>query len=401
MTLRALFVDMNAFFASVEQQLRPELRGRPTAVAAVAVDTTACIAASYEAKPCGIRTGTMVREAKRLCPSLRVVEARPTTYVRFHHAILAAVDTCLPVGEVHSIDELSCRLMGDERRPERAVELARRIKGAIYRDVGPCLRCSIGIAPNRLLAKIASNMRKPDGLVVLDRRDLPHKLYPLELVDLPGIGSGMLRRLDRRGVRTVERLCALSEEQMAEVWGSVVGRRWHRWLRGDDLADPPTRRRTVSHSHVLPPELRSEEGAHAVLVRLIHKAAARLRRLDCWARRMSVYISFSSREEGWEGEVALGLCRDTLTMIQALRLLWQRRPRHGTPTQVAITLYPLETARNAGDPLFLQDEARARLAQTMDTLNARFGPDTAYFAAMHTARESAPTRISFTHVPDV
>src|SRR4051812_34411532 len=103
--LNALFVDMNSYFASCEQHDRPELRGRPVAVAPVASDHTSCIAASYEAKAFGVKTGTPVHEAKRMCPGIRIVQARPELYVRLHHAIIAAIDTCIPVRAVHSIDE--------------------------------------------------------------------------------------------------------------------------------------------------------------------------------------------------------------------------------------------------------------------------------------------------------
>ena len=175
MPLRVLYLDMNSFFASVEQQLRPELRGRPVVVAAIAVDSTACIAASREAKELGIRTGMLVGKARK-CRSVMVVEARPEVYVRVHHAIVKAVESCLPVYAVHSIDELSCRLSAGECEPAPAVALAGRIKQTIRDRLGSCLSCSIGLAPNRLLAKVAADFHKPDGLVTLVEQDLPQAL---------------------------------------------------------------------------------------------------------------------------------------------------------------------------------------------------------------------------------
>ncbi|MEA2707782.1 MAG: polymerase, partial [Phycisphaerales bacterium] len=166
MPLRVLYLDMNSFFASVEQQLRPELRGRPVAVAAVDVDSTCCIAASYEAKQLGIRTGTPVWKARK-CKGVRIVEARPDVYVRVHHEIIKVVESCLPVHAVHSIDEMSCRLSPDESEPSAAAELAHRVKQTVRDGVGSCLSCSIGLAPNRLLAKVAADMQKPDGLTTI------------------------------------------------------------------------------------------------------------------------------------------------------------------------------------------------------------------------------------------
>src|SRR5262245_430158 len=161
MSVRYLFVDMNSYFASVEQELRPELRGLPVAVVPVEAETTSCIAASYEAKKFGVRTGTRVSEARKLCPGLRTIPARPQVYVRKHHEIIEAVESVLPVAKVLSVDEMVCRLMGDHLRYDRAVEVGRRVKRAIRERAGEWMRCSIGLGPNTLLAKVAADMQKP------------------------------------------------------------------------------------------------------------------------------------------------------------------------------------------------------------------------------------------------
>ncbi|HEV8605786.1 MAG TPA: hypothetical protein VGQ99_10495 [Tepidisphaeraceae bacterium] len=401
MSLRVLFLDMNSFFASVEQQLRPELRGRPVAVAAIDVDSTVCIAASYEARKYGIRTGTPVWQARKLCKSLQLIEARPDIYVRIHHQIRDAVESCLPVHAVLSIDELSCRLSPAEAEPAAAIALARRVKQAIRDRVGRHLLCSIGLAPNRLLAKAAADAQKPDGLVTITEQDLPHVLYPFQLDDLSGIGPRMLKRLNEIGVMTIEQLYLLSESQMRDVWGGVVGQRWWHWLRGHDLPEAPTRRTTLGHSHVLPPELRTEQAARAVLIRLIHKVGARLRRINYLAGRMEIYISFTFREEGWSKSVSLGLCQDTQTMLEAFHELWHYRPRPGKPTQVAVTLYDLACEGSASSPLFPAQLRRMNLARTLDQLNSKFGSDMIYFGGMHGMSSAAPTRIAFTQVPEL
>jgi DNA polymerase IV len=399
MNVTTLFVDMNSFFASVEQQDRPDLRGWPVAVAAVAVDSTCCIAVSAEAKRAGVKRGMMVGDAKQRCAALRVVEARPMVYVQYHHRIKAAVETCVPVKEVHSIDEFSARLLGREQEPDVALAIARRVKHAIREQVGHCVTCSIGVAPNRFLAKVAADLHKPDGLTLLTQADLPHALYGLKLDDLPGIGRGMRTRLYGARVISVEQLCALPVREMIRIWGGVVGRYWWHWLRGDDILDQPTRRSSISHSHVLAPEFRTLTGAKAVLVRLIHKAAARLRKEGLWARRMEVYVSFTFREEGWRGEVSLGLCQDTQSMIEALNCLWQQPPPGGRPTQVAITLFHLTRDPYCTLPLFPAERRRVDLSRTVDQINERFGRDKLYFAGMHNAQNTAPTRIAFNHIP--
>ncbi|MHC4443166.1 MAG: DNA polymerase Y family protein [Planctomycetota bacterium] len=398
MCLTTLFLDLNAYFASVEQQLQPELRHQPVAVAAVNTDSTCCIAASYEARLFGIKTGTHVGKAKKMCPKLRVVEARPAIYIRFHHAIVEAVETCLPVESVYSIDEVCCRLLGQEKQPGQAVAIAYRIKQALREKVGEFVRCSIGLGPNRFLAKVATKMQKPDGMVVITPQELPNKLYSLALDDLPGIGSQMLKRLNRNGIKTVQQLCEQSQKRLVEIWHSVLGELWWHWLRGHDLPETPTCRRTVGHSHVLPPESRNDHDAQAVIIRLIHKAAARMRDLDYWARKLIVHVDFIPRNS-WSDQTSLGLCQDTLTMLEAFGRLWADRPE-GTPLRVGIMLCDLVPGICATAPLFPQEQNRLQLAHTMDNLNSKFGPHTVYFGGMHGAQNSAPMRISYTSIPN-
>ena len=220
-----LFLDLNSYFASVEQEVRPELRGRPVGVVAVETDTTVCIAASYEAKAFGVKTGTMVKDARQMCPEMVFVEARHEIYVDYHHRIVEAVESCLPVTAVLSIDEMACRLIGRERPLMAAMRLAQRVKQAVKDQVGSTLRSSVGLAPNRYLAKIASDMEKPDGLVALTRDILRDALVGLELRDLPGVGVKTEKRLNEKGVRSMADLLkildgAQGRDQTGELFTS-------------------------------------------------------------------------------------------------------------------------------------------------------------------------------------
>ncbi len=396
-----LFLDMNAYFASVEQQLQPELRGVPVAVVPVMTDRTCCIAASYEARPYGIRTGTNVGEARRCCPQLRLVEARHEQYIQTHHKIVEAVETVLPVEKVCSIDEMVCKLSLHQREVGDAVSVGKAVKTAIAEQVGPHLRCSVGLAINAFLAKVATNLQKPDGLVTITSADLPQKLYRLGLSDFPGIGRGMLARLNRKGITTVRQLCALSRQEMNDSWESILGDQWWHWLRGREYRRTETQRRSVSHSHVLAPKFRTGEGARSVLVRLIHKAGARLRRLGYWARRMKVRLKYTGGWPAWEAPVYLGQCQDTQSMLRAFEDAWAERAAGGTPLQVSVWLWDLVDQSNATLPLFPEDRRNVRAARAMDNINECLGPNSIYFASMHDARQEAPMRIAFSHIPDV
>ncbi|HTD24336.1 MAG TPA: hypothetical protein VK738_16890 [Terriglobales bacterium] len=399
-----LFLDLNSYFASVEQQLRPELRGKPIAVVPVMVDTTCCIAASYEAKAYGIRTGTIVGEAKRMCPELILVEGRQDLYVEFHHRIVDVVQNCIPVTAVASIDEMACRLIGRERQLQNALQLGTEIKQKIRSQVGQELRCSVGLAPNRFLAKVASDMQKPDGLVALCASQLPQALFKLKPSDLPGIGHRTNQRLERKGIFTMQQLCALSRTQMYDLWGSVWGERlWH-LLRGDDWdEDYDAPQKSVSHSHVLSPEFRTREGAELVMQKLLHKAAARLRKLQVWARGLSVFVTFSPRREKkhWERHLRLQECQDTVTLLEAFRKMWQESPTTmGNPMLVGLALYDLvpDAMHTAS---LLQDESRlGRLSEAMDFLNAKYGSSTLHLGGLQQVRSAAPTRIAFSSIPE-
>ena len=402
MELRYAFLDMNAYFASVEQRDRPRLRGRPVAVVPVMAETTCCIAASYEAKRFGVTTGTRVVVARKLCPGLRVIEARPRRYVEVHHQLIRAVETCLPIHAVRSIDEMSCRLVGVERTLDEAMRLALRMKRAIRDDLllGPDLRCSIGLAPNEWLAKIAADCQKPDGLTAFLRADLPDCLHCLALRDLPGIGPRMERRLHRAGVTSVEHFCDLAAAELGRIWGSkLLGQLWWQRLRGDDLPEVPTTRRTLGHSHVLAPAWRTEPRARAVLLRLVEKAAARLRSIDYWAGSISVSARFL-HAPSWREHRGLGACQDTLTLIRAAGSLWDRKPSL-IPLQVGVVLADLAAGPNVALPLFEEDRHHLALSHAIDAINRRYGPQAIHFGGMHGAQSQAPTRIAFGAIPDL
>ena len=403
--LHSMFIDFNAFFASVEQQLRPELRDRPVVVVPVLTDATCCIAASREARPFGIKTGTPVHEARRLCPDLTVVEARPERYIRCHRFLNDVIEDCGVSPHDRSIDEVHCKLWGEWMEVGAARQLAVRIKAAIAAKAGTRLTCSIGLAPNEFLAKTASDMEKPDGLVVIEPHDLPHKLHRLELRDLYGVGARMEARLHAHAITSVEQLCAASKQMLHAVWGSVEGDRFHANLHGKPAADRVTERRTLGHSHVLPPELRSERGARSVLHRLTQKAAMRLRSHGCVTGGMSLFIACAGRGAEWSDDIRFAPTPDTFDLLRALDLLWERRSRRhaAVPLRVGICLFDLQDEMNAAPPLFERSmcDRRRALLETVDRINIKKGRNTVYFAGAHGAVEYTPLRIAFTRIPDL
>ncbi len=398
-----LLLDLNSYFASVEQQKNPKLRGKPVAVVPMLADNTSCIAASYEAKAFGVKTGTRVKDAKQMCPGIIFIDGNHEDYIKTHHQIVQAVESCLPVSAVLSIDEMACKLMGTERQIENAVKIAHKMKQTIYKEVGECLRCSIGLAPNKFLAKVASDMQKPDGLVILRKEDLPGKLLTLKLRDMPGIGAAMEKRLNRYGIFTMDQLLALTKDNMRLVWGSINGERMWDWLRGEEWDFPETETKTIGHSHVLPPELRNRNGAWTVAQKLLHRCAARLRKAEFWASALSLSVRFLDQEEKYKNHISMIECQDDITLKENLELLWKGIPHaraYDRPFKISVTLYDFVPDECHNFSLF-QKPRRENLSLAMDNINARFGKNSVYFASLQKAQAAAPTRIAFTNIPEI
>lgn len=400
MTLRSLLVDFNSYFASVEQQVEPRLRGRPVGVVPMLADTTVCIAASVEAKTFGVKTGTKVAEARRLCPQIEFIVARHEVYIDYHHRAVACVDSVVPVRAVLSIDEMDCELTGRWREPERALATARKVKAAIARQVGECLRTSIGIGPNTFIAKTASDLVKPDGLVLIRKEELPDRLFDLDVRALSGIGAQMEKRLARHGIRTVRDLAARSAEELRAVWGGVGGEILWKRLRGEPQVDGEADTHSISHSSVLGPDRRNPEDAFAVLNRLTQKAAQRLRKAGYYAGRLAADVKYLDGGH-WHEEMRLVDTQDTATFLHALEKLWSKRPRNArTLLKVGMAFSDLVSERDHTGTLFASEDKARALYTTLDKLNARFGRQAVYFASAHKARDRSGMHIAFNHIPD-
>jgi DNA polymerase IV len=395
----------------VEQQDDPRLRGRPVGVVPVMAETTCCIAASYEAKAFGVKTGTPVWEARQKCPDIVLIEGRPARYVELHHQLMDAIGDCIPHDKPGSIDEVPCWLIGRERQRANAEAISANIKRTLLDRGFDAIHCSIGIAPNEFLAKTASDMQKPDGLTVLEMADLPHRLHALELRDFCGIGPSMERRLHRAGIRTTEQLCAATREHLRAAWGSIEGERYWLQLRGFHLPRRETQRGSVGHSHVLGPELRHYDGARSVLFKLLAKAAMRLRKEQFLAGGLAIRIRFVGMDKRFERDLAFAPVDDTPTLLKLLgdalealeRALANGRwnPKRYPPLSVAVTLVQLEACGSVSGEL-MPDRKRSReMSVVLDKINQRYGNNALYFGAMQSAlsQQAAPMRIAFGQIP--
>lgn len=405
--LKWLFIDLNSYFASVEQQENPELFGQPVAVVPMMTDSTCAIAASYEAKAFGIKTGTKIYKARMMCPELKCVQARHDVYVDYHHRIFEELEKHLHVTKVCSIDEAACMLMGDECVRENAVDLALRIKEGICQNIGLAVTCSIGLAPNAFLAKIATDMQKPDGLVVLEPGRYKERLFELELRDLPGINTRMESRLNLARVFTVEDFWKLDPKHARQIWRSVEGERfWYR-MHGYDVPGLETHKSVVGHSRVLDPALRHPDEALGIARQLTVKAAARLRRYELFGKQFYLGVKSVDRVK-WFDKRTFSPSQDNFTFVRALEEMWAEMMvdlRKAKLQKVSITISDLFEKKDITLDLFEEHEPVSDmnicLSDSMDTLNKKYGANTVSMGSCpKTSGGYVGTKIAFARIPE-
>ncbi|WP_423148170.1 DNA polymerase Y family protein [Rubrolithibacter danxiaensis] len=224
---RVLFIDMNSFFARCEQQVNYWLRNRPVGVCVYTGKFGCIIAASNEAKLLGVKTGMRLNEAIKICPELVPVETNPDRYRNFHIKIIQVLKNYSQDIVPKSIDEAIINLENYKLIYPDPVEVAKKIKKDIYNEVGDWLSCSIGIAPNAFLAKLASGLDKRNGLSVITHENIDTILSGLKLNQLPGIGRNMYERLIRAGIQTPLQMRYAGPELLKRIFKSIEGIYWH------------------------------------------------------------------------------------------------------------------------------------------------------------------------------
>jgi DNA polymerase-4 len=409
--LNWLFFDLNSYFASVEQQDRPELRNEPVVVVPSDTDSTCAIAASYEAKALGIKTGTKIYEAKKMCPALKCVLARHDVYVDYHQKIFDEVEKHIHISKVCSIDEAACRLMENERPLPQALNIAHAIKQGLKDNVGEYIRCSIGLAPNAFLAKVATDMQKPDGLVVLSGANYQDKLFKMELSDLCGIGANIERRLNRAGITSIKQFWNISPKHARKVWGSVEGETFWYKLHGYDVPDKKTNKSVVGHSRVLDPVFRKSDMAHSMALQLTTKACSRLRRNDLYAGKFSLSVRTLSGFK-WECTRSLPSTQDNIAVTKALHHMWSNMEHETGKSdllKVSVSLHDLTKPEDTNLDLFALPQKKensnevnssGEISQAMDSLNKKFGSNTVNLGMCpKTSSGYVGTKIAFTRVP--
>ncbi|MDH3309557.1 MAG: DNA polymerase IV [Gammaproteobacteria bacterium] len=395
-----LHIDMNAFFASVEQRDFPELRGRPVGVTNGAVGTT-LITCSYEARAFGVKTGMRVYEARRLCPGLIQRPARPKVYAAVSTRIMRALVDISPDVEVFSVDEAFIDVTHCQRlhgSPERIAHLARQ---RIF-EISGGLPCSIGVAGNKSTAKIASDLKKPNGLTLIPPWAARSRLNDIPMEKLCGLGPHIAEFLSLYGARTCGDVARLPLTVLARRYG-VTGK--YLWLacQGRDTEPllteiaPP---KSVGHGKVLPPHTAQAAVIEVYLRHMCEKVAARLRHHDMQAGRLYVGLRLEASGETIDQLFTLAHGTPDGKPLFELARKFLRRRWHGTAvTHVQVTALHLRSASGQLELFPAADTRRARRFGAIDRINLRYGEFTLAPATL-LARSTMPNVIAPAWRPD-
>ena len=377
-----MHIDMNAFFASVEQQANPALRGKPVAVIGGG-GRTVITTASYEARKFGVKTGMAIWEGKRQCPQLIIVIGDNRKYTYTSSRIIEMMKEYTPEVEVFSIDEAwldvthSLSIFGT---PERIAYL---LKSRIKESFG--LTCSIGIAPNKLLAKLASDMQKPDGLTVIRPQDVPRILADLPVKELCGIGRKTERHLSLLGICTCGQLGRYPVDILKRKFG-VVGERLHCMGLGiDDSPVVPAEEaeevKSVGHSMTLKRDISSRGEIERYLLQLSEMVGRRARRYGVTGRTVHLTIRYADlstfgRQETMPGHISHSddIYRGALQILNGINLEQPVRLLGVRITGLSCQCEQL--------PLFEDERRKAFMVGAMDRVNNRFGDFTVTFGIL-------------------
>ena len=374
-----MHIDLNSAFATIEQQSRPLLRGKPVAILNRRCENTSIVAASYEAKACGIKVGTKLRDARLLCPGLVPLESDPAKYRFVYQKLMAILNDYSPKVVMKSIDEglidfhgvVNCRPL-----QEIGLEIKQRLKD----EIGIAMRCNVGIGPNRFLAKVAADINKPDGMYYVDANNLRETYQKLKLTDLTGIANQFEKRLNAVGIFTsLEFLDASKITLQKMVFKSIVGAQWYERLRGYEVDDIASKTKTVGRQYVLEDRNLSNQQIISRLHSLCESVGSRLRLQKLSAFGIYVYARTLERQYWHACRVSQTPFYSDATINFLAQDLFKKAP--DGIIEIGVHCYNLCDFENNQCSLFCDELAREkRLVSAIDGINNCFGDRTIHSA---------------------
>lgn len=380
-----LFIDMNSFFASCEQQENYYLRGRPVGVCVYTGKYGAIIALSIEAKKRGLKGIMRLDEAMKICPDLVPVETRPERYREYHVKVMKVLNKYSQDVIPKSIDEAIVDISDYHLLYKDPLELAKKIKEDIKKEAGDWLQCSIGIAPNAFLAKLASNLQKPNGLVQITSENIDDVLKKLKLTDLPGIAKGNAKRLINAGINTPLQLRYTSPDKLKTALHSIIGLYWHYRLNFkevDQISDHEYKSMQAMRQ-ISKEQRKSLDTLNQLLNSLCMKLEQRMVKQDVYCRDFSIYIKYENGSSWGDKLHSEKPLQDGLEILNLLKLRMRKFEKANQcesivskqMTSIAVVVTNFIDSELINLNLFEDTIKTGNLRKTVYDIKNRFGKD--------------------------
>jgi len=393
-----LHIDLNSCFATVEQQARPLLRGRPLGVTNRLTRNACVVAASYEAKAHGVKVGMTFSEARLLCPDLIMVETDPPKYHYVYKKLVGIMRSYSPNIGMKSIDEGVIDFHGTRQNINKRplAVIGQEIKQRLREEVGCWMKCNIGIAPNRFLAKTAASLHKPDGLDIITYKNLRQTLGTMKLTDLTGIAERNQARLNAAGIYTpIQFLDAPSPVLSRKVFHSVCGDDWYRRLRGWEVDAAEHDTKTIGRQFVMDDYAASEEKVRNRLAHLCESTGLKMRTKGYCARGISLYIQYKTGDAWHSRQAFKSTFYTTPEIFRRAMLLFNQHPRHDYIVMLSVSCYLLEPSTTNQMSILEEVNKEMFLTEAIDEINDRYGNYTVTFANSLGANREIKQKIPF------
>ena len=392
-----MHIDLNSCFASIEQQANPKLRGKPVGVAAYTTDRGCIVAPSIEAKRYGVKVGMRVKDGKQLCPQLIILSPDPWKYRNIHIKFHQLFQKYTPHCEAKSIDEFVLNMEGTpifKKKP--LAQIAEQIKKDVKKEIGDYLTVSIGLAPNRYLAKVGAGLNKPDGLDEININNYEKTYQNLELTDLPWIKGQNAKRLNNQGIFSVTDFYKADLFRLRSAFQSILSFHWFARLRGWEVDDIIFGRRSYSNSYSLPKPFSTEAELSPILHKLIEKCTARMRKAGYKAKGVHLAIIYKNKAYWHKGVTSPDMLFSSQDVYKIAYDIMIKSPYRGhSVANLAISCFNLIESRNTQLELFQDILKKERLSKAVDDINNSYGQYVITPAAMIHTQHYVPDRVAF------